>query len=206
MVATHAFAPDRGRLKPGRALYIGKNGPETSLSGTKIGAEKAKEMRLGPLLLGGFLVVPLIEIGLFIVIGQTIGLWPTLLGVLLTAIIGSAIIRVQGISLIADIQRQMNAGKLPARQMVDGVLLAVAGALLITPGYFTDTCGFLLLVPPIRTLLYNWLKTQITVVDPMAGTMSGQDPFGPAPGEREGPGAGRRPGRGTIDLDSDEWR
>lgn len=157
-------------------------------------------MRLGPLLLGLFLVVPLIEIGLFIVIGQAIGLWPTLLGVVLTALIGSAMIRAQGLSLIAEIQRQMNAGQLPARQMVDGVLLAIAGALLITPGYFTDTCGFLLLVPPIRGLIYSWLKAHVAVVDPTAG-WSPEDPYGPGPSRPRG-----RDGRDTIDLDHDEWR
>jgi len=138
----------------------------------------------------GFLVVPLIEIGLFIVIGQAIGLWPTLLGVLVTALIGSAIIRTQGLSLLSSIQRQMQAGALPAQQLFEGLLIGIAGALLLTPGYFTDTIGFLLLVPPLRRALYDWLKTRIRVE-----TVGG----GPAYGAR-------RRDDGVVDLDDDSWR
>jgi len=135
-----------------------------------------------------FLIVPLIEIGLFISLGGIIGLWPTLLGVVVTALIGSAIIRLQGVNLIADIRGHMNAGALPARQLAEGMMLAVAGALLLTPGYFTDAVGFLLLVPPIRYRIYEELKSRIHIVTPQ----SQQRP----PYERDD----------TIDLDPDDWR
>jgi UPF0716 protein FxsA len=136
----------------------------------------------------GFLVVPLIEIGLFIVLGQTIGLWPTLLGVVVTALIGSAIIRRQGLSLIADIQRHMRAGRLPAQQLFEGLMIGIAGALLLTPGYFTDTIGFLLLIPPLRQALYAWLKTKFTVE-----TVSSSTSY-----------RSRRED-GVIDLDDTDW-
>lgn len=141
----------------------------------------------------GFLLVPLIEIGLFIVLGQTIGLWPTLLGVVATALIGSVIIRSQGLSLISDIQRHMRAGMLPAQQLFEGLMVGIAGALLLTPGYFTDTIGFLLLVPPLRVLLYNWIKTSIHVETSIGGS-----PYS---------GSAPRPVQDdVVDLDDDKWR
>ncbi len=138
----------------------------------------------------GFLIIPLIEIGLFIVIGQMIGLWPTLLGVVVTALIGSAIIRRQGLSLISDIQRHLQAGRLPAQQMFEGLVISIAGALLLTPGYFTDTIGFLLLIPPLRRALYAWLRTRIRVETVAGGATR----------------AGRRVEDDVVDLDNDDWR
>lgn len=142
-----------------------------------------------------FLVVPLIEIGIFIVLGQSIGLWPTLLGVVLTALIGSLIIRMQGVSLIQEIRQMTSQGQMPARQIADGVMLAVAGALLMTPGYFTDTIGFLLLVPPLRLAIYELLKSRMGQV---ASVHVGGGPRQP-----------NRPNRdddGVVDLDDDHWR
>lgn len=151
---------------------------------------------MGRLLFLMFMVVPMIEIGLFIVLGQSIGLWPTLLGVVVTALIGSFIIRVQGVSLFAEIRRLTGQGQLPARQIADGVMLAVAGALLMTPGYFTDTAGFLLLVPPLRLAIYDFLKSRIGQV---ATVHTSGGPGGPG---------GRPPPRddGVVDLDDDHWR
>ena len=141
----------------------------------------------------GFLLVPLIEIGLFIILGQTIGLWPTLFGVLVTALIGSWIIRHQGLSLISDIQRHMRAGMLPAQQLAEGLMISIAGALLLTPGYFTDTIGFLLLVPPLRVLLYNWLKTRIRVETVTTGSAYSSSTY-------------RSVEEDVVDLDEDKWR
>lgn len=118
---------------------------------------------MGRILFLIFLIVPIIEIGIFIVIGQAIGLLLTLGGVVVTALLGSFIIRYQGLSLISEIQALMKAGALPARQLVDGVMLAIAGALLLTPGYFTDFLGFLLLVPMVRGAIYLELKKRVTI-------------------------------------------
>lgn len=148
---------------------------------------------MGRILFALFFLVPLIEIGLFIVLGQYIGLWPTLLGVVVTALIGSFIIRLQGVSLIEEIRRLTGQGQLPARQIADGVMLAVAGALLMTPGYFTDTAGFLLLVPSLRLALYDFLKARIGIV----ATVQSSDG-----GFRSGPSRDD----GVVDLDDDHWR
>ncbi len=156
---------------------------------------------MGRLLFLLFLIVPLIEIGIFILVGQAIGLWLTLGGVVVTALIGSAIIRVQGLSLISEIQRLMGVGTLPARQIADGVMLAISGALLLTPGYFTDAIGFALLVPGFRTLVYNYLKSRIQIVGTFqAGSRHEagfSDPF-------RDTGAAEDPD--IVDLDEKDWR
>lgn len=147
---------------------------------------------IGRLLFAIFIIVPLIEIGLFIGIGGLIGLWPTLLGVVVTAFIGSAIIRSQGMSLLSDIRQSANAGQLPAQQIAEAMMLAISGALLLTPGYFTDVCGFLLLVPPVRLAIYHFLKSRVHIVGATAssGPQRGPDPIDPD----------------VIDLSSDDWR
>lgn len=143
-----------------------------------------------------FLIVPLIEIGLFILIGQAIGLWPTLLGVVVTALIGSYVIRLQGVSLIQEIRAMTARGRMPARQIADGFMLAIAGALLLTPGYFTDAVGFLLLVPPVRLMIFDFLKSRIEVV----ATSSSYS-------YRERGYRRRRPSDDdVVDLDDSDWR
>ena len=94
-----------------------------------------------------FLLTPLIEIAVFIEVGSLIGLWPTLGVVVLTAVLGAALWRAQGLSTWARAQETLRAGELPVREVTDGAFLLVAGALLLTPGLVTDAIGFLLLVP-----------------------------------------------------------
>jgi UPF0716 protein FxsA len=150
------------------------------------------ETPLGRLLFVIFMIVPLIEIAFFVVIGNAIGLWPTLAGVLVTAVAGSLVLRYQGMAILADIRATMGRGMLPARQLADGMMVAIAGVLLLTPGYFTDLLGIVLLIPPVRTAIYAFLKDRIKVVTPAAAGF--QRP--PSP-----PG-----GRNTIDLDDRDWR
>lgn len=100
-----------------------------------------------------FLFTPLIEIAVFIEIGDRIGLWPTLGVVLLTAALGTALFRIQGLATLRQAQANMGTGVFPAREVFDGLCLLVAGTLLITPGFVTDTLGFLLFLPPFRRLL-----------------------------------------------------
>ena len=112
------------------------------------------------------LAVPLIEIALFVLIGQAIGLWPTLLGIILIALIGSAIIRHQGLKLLTEIRGTMGRGQLPARSLADAMLVSIAGVLMVVPGYFTDFLGLLLLIPPLRSVLYRFLMHRMRLMDP----------------------------------------
>ncbi|MCC6007919.1 MAG: FxsA family protein [Rhodobacteraceae bacterium] len=102
-----------------------------------------------PLLLA-FIIVPLIEIALFVQVGGAIGLWPTLAIVLLTALVGSTLIRAQGAEAIARVQAALSRGDDPSRVLVHGALILFAGALLLTPGFFTDVVGLALLLPVVR--------------------------------------------------------
>ncbi len=99
------------------------------------------------------IIVPIIEITLFVQIGGAIGLGWTLLVILATAMLGARAIRRQGIEALTRAQAQMAAGKPPVGEIVHGVLILMAGILLLTPGFMTDALGFLLLFPATRLLV-----------------------------------------------------
>ncbi len=100
-----------------------------------------------------FLVVPLLEIYLLLSIGGVIGVFPTVGLVVLTAVLGGALIRLQGLGVLFRLRERVSRAEIPANEILTGTILLVAGALLLTPGFFTDTIGFLLLVPPLRQRL-----------------------------------------------------
>ncbi|MEN8196086.1 MAG: FxsA family protein [Pseudomonadota bacterium] len=109
------------------------------------------------LILFAFIAVPIIEIALFIELGGWLGLWPTLALVILTAVVGTALIRVQGLAVMERARVAMDRGEPPVGELFHGACLLVAGALLLTPGFLTDTLGLALLVPPIRVFIGNTL-------------------------------------------------
>ena len=97
-----------------------------------------------------FLLIPLIEIYFLIQVGEVIGAGWTIFLVVATAVIGAGLLRMQGLSTLQKAQVTMAQGQLPAIAMFEGVALVLSGALLMTPGFFTDAIGFILLVPPFR--------------------------------------------------------
>jgi len=105
------------------------------------------------LILALFIGIPLIEIYLFIQVGGAIGVWSTIGLVVLTAFIGTALLRQQGLATLARAQSQLDQQQLPMRELFDGVCLLVGGLLLLTPGFLTDALGFALLIPPLRAIL-----------------------------------------------------
>lgn len=104
-----------------------------------------------------FITIPLLELWLLIKVGSGIGGLSTIILCLLTAALGGWLIRMQGINTLVDAQQRMAHGELPADHGFHGLLLAVAGLMLFTPGFITDTIGFLLLVPQLRQLIINRL-------------------------------------------------
>ncbi len=104
-----------------------------------------------------FLLVPLVEIYFLIQVGRVIGAGWTVFFVVFTAVLGAALLRVQGLSTLARVQSSLEQGRLPAVELLEGMMLLVAGALLLTPGFVTDGFGFLLLVPPLRRAAATWL-------------------------------------------------
>jgi UPF0716 protein FxsA len=116
-----------------------------------------------PLIVFFFLAVPIIEIYLLIQVGQVIGAGWTVLLVVLTAVIGVWLLRIQGLSTLTRAQRKLQENELPAREILEGMALVVAGAFLLTPGFFTDTIGFLLLFPPTRISLVSLVASRMVV-------------------------------------------
>ena len=104
-----------------------------------------------------FVVIPIVEMYVLIRVGAWLGAWPTIGLVLLTAVIGAALLRHEGINTLASVQRRLQFGELPARELIEGLFLAMGGALLLTPGFVTDVVGFTFLLPPTRKLLAAYL-------------------------------------------------
>lgn len=105
-----------------------------------------------------FLSIPFLEVILLIKMASVLGFWPTLGIQVATAILGAALARVQGWLVWLRIKNELAAGRLPADAMMDGFLIFVAGIILITPGLISDTVGFLVLLPPTRSLIKQWLR------------------------------------------------
>ena len=109
-----------------------------------------------------FLVVPFVEIYLLVEIGARIGAPWTILLVVLTAIVGAWLVRVQGLATWRRFQASLARSELPATALVEGLCLLIAGALLITPGFFTDAAGFACLIPPLRrTVIRHFIQRSV---------------------------------------------
>ena len=118
------------------------------------------------------LAVPVAEIAVFILVGGQIGVLPTLGLILLTAIVGSILLRVQGFGILRRITAETRAGHVPGRELIHGAMILVAGVLLLTPGFVTDTMGFLLFIPPVRDFGWRLIRDRITIVaSGMGGTI-----------------------------------
>ncbi|MGC1494937.1 MAG: FxsA family protein [Sulfitobacter sp.] len=114
-------------------------------------------------LLIAFIAVPLIEITLFIQIGGTIGLGWTLAIVIFTAVLGTWLVRTQGMMALSKLQSSFSDLRDPTEPLVHGAMILFAGALLLTPGFFTDAVGFALLVPQFRQAAFNAIRSRVKV-------------------------------------------
>lgn len=138
-----------------------------------------------------FILVPIVEWKLLVAVDARLGLGATLGLIVFTGILGASLARRQGLAVFAGLQAELAAGRSPARQLVEGVLVFAAGLVLLTPGFLTDVVGFLLLVPPVRALLAQRLQARFA-----SGAGSGRmrvHVFG-------GPGAGGDGARGPFDA------
>ncbi|MBY6213252.1 FxsA family protein [Microbulbifer agarilyticus] len=111
-----------------------------------------------------FIIMPILEMWVLIRVGEEIGALPTIGLVLMTAVVGLALLKRQGLSTILRAQQKMAVGELPAQEMAEGIFLAVGGALLLTPGFITDAIGFACLIPGIRHLFLGKLLSHVVVV------------------------------------------
>ena len=110
-----------------------------------------------------FVTVPIIEIALFVQIGGWLGLIPTLLIVIITAALGTFLVRSQAIATFGNLRHRLEALDNPSVPLAEGAMILFAGALLLTPGFFTDIIGFLLLTPGVRGRLFQYLKNRLQV-------------------------------------------
>ena len=145
-----------------------------------------------------FVGIPILEMWLLIEVGSRIGALPTIALVALTAFIGVNLLRQQGFSTLTRAQTRLNAGEVPATEILEGLFLAVGGALLLTPGFFTDTIGFCCLIRPIRRRIIDHMLR--------SGMMQTQAHFqyGPqAGGQGSGPGGGSPDDKPRTQVDRD---
>ncbi len=129
------------------------------------------------------LALPAIEIAVFILVGSKIGVLATLGLILAGILIGAALLRAQGFALLTRMRAEMDAGRVPGEEMIQGVLLLVAALMVLTPGFVTSAFGFLLLIPQVRRALVGLVRSRMTVVVRT-----------------------RREGAGVVDLDPDDYQ
>ena len=135
------------------------------------------------------LVLPLLEIAGFVLVGRHIGVLATLGLIVATGIAGAMLLRYRGFGVMARIRRDIEAGRDPGRELAHGIMILVAGILLLIPGFLTDIIGILLFVPAIRDLGWRFLKSRVNFATSFSGM-----------------GGGFARGRGrTIDLNSNDY-
>jgi UPF0716 protein FxsA len=151
-----------------------------------------------------FLAIPMIEIALFIQIGGAIGLGWTLATVVVTAILGTVLVRNQGALALSQVKSSFNEMQDPTEPLAHGAMILFSGALLLTPGFFTDGIGFLLLIPGVRAAAFRWVKARVNVqtIQTSSGPQQRYRPAGSAAGDvidgeysevHIEPGSGKKP-------------
>ncbi|SHM88390.1 FxsA family protein [Roseibium suaedae] len=140
---------------------------------------------MGLAILAGIILLPLIEIAVFIQVGSAIGALPTILLTILTAVAGTLMLRQQGLSLLMRMQRELESGQVPGKDIMHGAMIVLASILLLIPGFVTDALGLLLFIPPIRDAIARFIISRSRVV--VVG------------------GSPRRREEGVVDLDEGDW-
>lgn len=127
-----------------------------------------------------FVIIPIIEIAVLMNVGALIGPWPTVAIVIVTAWLGAKNVRAQGVATLSSVQTKMAQGQMPSDEIVAGLLLLVAGVLLVTPGFVTDFFGLSLLVPAVRSALVKTVQAQLVTSQGRGAQFHfhGSQPFG----------------------------
>ena len=105
-----------------------------------------------------FILIPIIEIAIFITVGSNIGILNTIAIILLTAIVGIFFVKRQGLNLLFNAQRNMSQGIMPTEEIKGGIFLLISGLLLITPGFFTDCIGFAMFLKPVQNFISQYAR------------------------------------------------
>lgn len=120
-----------------------------------------------------FIIIPIIEISVLMQVGELLGMWPTIGIVILSAWIGAKYVRQQGLATLQSVQTKMAQGEMPSSDIVTGLMLLVAGVLLVTPGFVTDIFGLSLLIPSVRQAIAASVQKHIKVNPHVAGNSAG---------------------------------
>ena len=133
-----------------------------------------------------FLIVPVVDLALLVTVGGRLGFWPTLAIVVATAAAGSWLARREGVAAWTRVQRDLAGGGIPGHALLDGLVILIAGVLLLTPGFLTDIVGLLGLVPASRRVVRRALKARFARArrEGRIQTATFGSPFGPAGGAR----------------------
>ncbi|WP_137130629.1 FxsA family protein [Rhizobium sp. FY34] len=140
-----------------------------------------------------FLGLPLAEIAGFVIVGNWLGLWPTLALVILSGVAGALLLRVQGLNVLRQINQDGREGRIPGEALVNGAMIVFAAVLLVIPGFLTDILGILLFIPAFRRLLWQMIGQRV-VVRSSYSQASGPSNRGPHPKQTQ-----------TLDLDTDDY-
>lgn len=156
------------------------------------------------------LLIPLLDAMVLVILAGKFGLVPIVALVVLTALVGTLLVRAEGRHTVRKLQDRLAQGEFPADELLDGALLLVAGAFLLTPGVVTDAVGFLLVLPPTRYPIRLAVKRYVVTpyVDSRTGGFAtGQVYVGGFPGSGGTPGSsdGQSHGEGPVDLDEDDY-
>lgn len=146
---------------------------------------------MGRLFFAALIALPLLEIAGFVIVGKAVGVLGTLGLVLLSGLVGILVLRAKGMMLPFQLRAAVERGELPGRSIADAMLVALAGVLLIVPGFVTDIVALLLLLPPVRGLIYRALSRSLKVVTTYDVSTSAHPTYRSSD---------------TIELESDQWR
>ena len=180
-MARTAFPQAKGLSIFGRAHWF-RQEKRRELRGAMRIVSRAWAVHSGPVfgrLLILFIGLPLLELMLLIRLGQWVGLGPTIALVMVTGFLGAALARQQGFKVWTRIQRELQAGRVPAVDMVDALLILIGGLLLLTPGLLTDLCGFALMIPRVRLGLRTRLEKRFRAMSQRSGPGPGNQGDGP---------------------------
>lgn len=158
-----------------------------------------------------FVLVPVIELNVLISVGESLGSWTTVGLVFFTAIVGVSLVRSQGISTLMQVQQKLSRGEAPGQEIVEGMMLAVAGLLLLIPGFVTDFIGLVLLTPftriPVAGVIYKRMQVKVAANGGFqagfgaSGPQAGNNPFGQSPFDNGSTQQNNPEGGNTFDGD-----
>jgi UPF0716 protein FxsA len=156
-----------------------------------------------PLLILLFIVVPLVELFVIIEVGQAIGVWPTIALLFVDSILGAVLLRSQGRTVWRRFNETLAAGRVPHREIFDGAMVILGGALLLTPGFVTDVFGLLLLIPPTRAMIRRFLARVFVGRVALGPRVAywGYGRYRDRQGAQPPPESGPRPGRTPYDVE-----